>query len=494
MELRTWAGDATAFVGGVLALGRFAGEGPSDAEKAVDAALEGALTAAADRLLFKGRPRQKVALDTLGRLPASRVVVIGLGDRARLTAAGVRDFAALAADDAVATRHGALGVVPPTDAFEELAKGLLLGAYRFTALQTEDAEAPRHQIATATLLTAADAGPAFARARALAEAVSLARTLTNEPPNVCTPERLAGVAAAIADAPGFTLKVLGRKEITDLGMGGLVGVSQGAAREPRFIHLAYTPPGKGEEQPIVLVGKGLTFDSGGLSLKPPKSQEDMYIDMAGSAAVLGAMQAIARLQPSVPVHGLVAACENMPGGAAFRPSDILTMYSGKTVEVLNTDAEGRLVLADALHYAVGLKPRLIVDLATLTGACLVALGQYCAGLFSDDEGLAAEVAAAAKTADERMWRLPLEPKLADSLKSSRADITNLGGQWGGAITAAQFLQHFKGDCRWAHIDLAGPVLSDKDDGHIRKGGTGFGVLTLVALVEASAQGASAPAA
>jgi leucyl aminopeptidase len=486
MDLSTFAGEATAFAGGVLALGRFAGEGPSEAEKAIDAALGGALAATADRLLFKGKPRQKVAIDTGGRLAAARVVLLGLGERSKLGAAQVRDFAALAADEATAGRHADLGIVPPTDDLVSVAQGLLLGTYRFTAFHTEDPEAPRHQVGRAWLLTSADATAAISRARILADAVCLARTLTNEPPNVCTPERLAGVAASIADAPGFTLKVLGRQEIEELGMGGLVAVSQGAKREPRFIHLTYSPPGLDPAGAIALVGKGLTFDSGGLSLKPPKGQEDMYIDMAGSAAVLGAMHAVARLQPRVVVHGIIAACENMPGGGSYRPSDILRMYSGKTVEVLNTDAEGRLVLADALHYAVGLKPRAIVDLATLTGACMVGLGQYTAGLFSDDDGWASELTAAAKSADERVWRLPLEPKLAESIKSARADLANIGGPYGGAITGAQFLQNFKGDRTWAHIDLAGPVLSDKDDGYIRKGGTGFGVMTLVALVEGAA--------
>ena len=195
------------------------------------------------------------------------------------------------------------------------------------------------------------------------------------------------------------------------------------------------------------------------------------------------MKAVASLQPDVPVHGIIGACENMPGGNSYRPSDVLTMYSGKTVEVLNTDAEGRLVLADAIHYATLQEPRGIIDLATLTGACMVALGPYYAGLFSDDEALGQEVLGAATRADERLWRLPLDPKLFETLKSKRADLTNLGGQWGGAITAAQFLQQFKGDVPWVHLDIAGPALAEKDDASIRAGGTGYAVLTLWALVE-----------
>jgi leucyl aminopeptidase len=209
--------------------------------------------------------------------------------------------------------------------------------------------------------------------------------------------------------------------------------------------------------------------------------------MAGGAAVLGAMHALVRLQPGVAIHGIVAACENMPGGNSFRPSDVLTTYSGKTVEVLNTDAEGRLVLCDAIHFAVEKKVRLIVDLATLTGACLVGLGPNYTALYSDEDAVADEVAAAGCQADEKMWRMPLDPKLARQLDSKRADMTNLGGRWGGSITAAQFLQKFKGDRQWCHLDIAGPAMGEADDGYLCHGGTGYGVMTLVALAEAAAK-------
>ena len=227
----------------------------------------------------------------------------------------------------------------------------------------------------------------------------------------------------------------------------MVAVSQGAAREPRFIHMSYTPVGGTTEPAIALVGKGLTFDAGGLCIKPAKGMAEMYIDMGGSAAVMGTMMAISKLQPNRAVHGIIGACENMTGADAYRPSDILTMYSGKTVEVLNTDAEGRLVLADAITYAREFEPECIMDLATLTGACMVGLGPNYAGLFSDHDDLAERLTAAAQNADETIWRLPLDKKLAETLKSKRADITNIGGPYGGAITAAQFLQHFAGDTR-----------------------------------------------
>jgi leucyl aminopeptidase len=319
------------------------------------------------------------------------------------------------------------------------------------------------------------------RGKILADAVNLARTLVNEPPNVCTPSRLAELAVSMG-GDDVQVTVLGKAEIEARGMGGVIAVSQGATEEPKFIHIHYRPSGESRGS-LALIGKGLTFDSGGLSLKPPKSQEMMHIDMGGAAAVLGAMRAICSLKPDVEVHGIVGSCENMPDGNSYRPSDILTMYSKKTVEVLNTDAEGRLVLADALHYATELNPDAMVNLATLTGACMVGLGTNYCGLFSDNDAWAGALLAAGERAGEKLWRLPLDEGLADTLKSKRADIKNLGGPYGGAITAALFLKNFKGECTWAHMDIAGPVTADKAKGVISAGGTGFGVLTLVDLAE-----------
>ncbi|MCA9541167.1 MAG: leucyl aminopeptidase [Myxococcales bacterium] len=493
MRVSTRSADALAFDGGLLALTRFADGEPSAAEKAIDRALDGALSAAAERMRFTGKPRQAVALDTLGKLPAARVVLLGLGERARLRPAGLRDAAAQAVNGGLSHRFTHVGFIPPDDdpaTLGQLALGGQLGVYRFDDLKAEPEDGPAPRIEALTLLTKAKADDAVTRAEALANAVCLARTLTNEPANICTPERLAAVAAEIAQAPGFKLTVYGPDEIIARGMGGLRAVSSGAQVEPRFIHLAYTPPSGRTDGALAFAGKGITFDSGGLSIKPAKAMYEMYIDMGGAAAVIGAMRAVADLQPDLPVHGIVGACENAIGPDAYRPSDVLRMYNGKTVEVLNTDAEGRLVLADCLAYAAALKPRGVIDLATLTGACMVALGQFYGGLFADDEPLAAEVLAAADAADELLWRLPLDPKLADSLKSKRADLTNLGGTWGGAITAALFLQHFKGELPWVHLDIAGAVLAEKDDGHIRAGGTGFAVLTLWSLIEAAAARAS----
>ncbi|MEE2789985.1 MAG: leucyl aminopeptidase [Myxococcota bacterium] len=485
MELTHWTGAALDFDGGLIVVGRFEGEAPGQDEKALDGQLEGLLSATAERLLFKGKPRQTVTLDTLGRIAASRIMILGLGEREKADAASLRDLGALAIQEALSHRLTSVGIALPeldTTDVHWIAMGAQLGAYRFTDLQTPQKDEPRAQVKTVALIGGDGDDAALSAASHIATSVNLARTLVNEPANICTPERFAELAQDIASAPGFTLTVYDRKEIIARGMGGIQGVSQGATREPRFIHLAYTPPTGQSSKTIALVGKGLTFDSGGLCIKPAKGMQDMYIDMGGAAAVLGTMHAVSKLQPNVTVHGIVGACENMTGPDAYRPSDVLTMYSGKTVEVLNTDAEGRLVLADCLHYATQLKPDWTVDLATLTGACMVALGPNYAGLFSDDDGLADALLAAAQGSGENLWRLPLDPKLAETLKSKRADLTNLGGPYGGAITAAQFLQNFKGELTWAHMDIAGPTLAAKDDGHIRSGGTGYGVLTLLQLI------------
>ena len=491
MKLNAAALSPLEFKGGVLVLGRSAGAAPSAVEASIDAALGGALASAVERQLFKGKPRQSVGLDTHGRLPFQRVLVLGLGD-ATPSPAVLRDAAAVAVADAYATRHRTLGFVLPEGATAqttaELAAGLHLGAYRFDTYKSKDADAPSPELDAVTLLGEAATAAAVERGEALARAVLLSRQLVNEPPNICTPTRLAELAVQLGAEYGFQVTILDRADMQARGMGGLLAVAAGSEQPPKLIHVAYTPKGAGAaKKPLVFVGKGLTFDSGGLSLKPAKSMEDMYMDMAGGAAVLGLMKAVGQLQPDVPVHGLVGATENMPSGSSYRPSDILTMANGKTVEVLNTDAEGRLVLADVLHYATALNPDCIVDLATLTGACMVGLGPNYAGLFTSDEALGERVSAAAQAAGEHVWRLPLDKKLSDSIRGARADIKNLGGPWGGAITAALFLQHFVGDHAWAHLDIAGPAMADKDDGHIKAGGTGFGVLTLYALVESAAR-------
>lgn len=484
MDIMRLQGEAHLYAGDLLVIGRFQGETPHAAEVALDQALNGALTRRAQRHKFNGKSGQRVSLDTAGAIAADRILLLGLGEESSWTGLALRDRAADAAREAITQRAASVGLSLPeltegASAVETLV-GFELGLYRFDQFQTQSEDNPRHEVETLTL--SADYQESdVQRAHALADAVNTARTLVNEPPNICTPARLAALAEGLSSGQ-VSVKVFEREELVERGMGGILAVSQGATVAPKLIHVHYKPA-EAARGSIAFIGKGLTFDSGGLSLKPPKAQEMMHIDMGGAAAVLGAMSALCELKPDIEIHGIVGSCENMPDGNSYRPSDILTMYSKKTVEVLNTDAEGRLVLADALHYATELKPDAMVNLATLTGACIVGLGNNYCGLFSDDDVWAEELLAAAQDSGEKLWRLPLDEGLAPSLKSKRADIKNIGGPWGGAITAALFLKHFKGDRRWAHLDIAGPTTADSAKGSICAGGTGFGVLTLVALAE-----------
>ena len=484
MDIMTLQGEAHMFSGDLLVVGRFQGDEASAVEATIDQTLNGALSRRATKHAFKGKSGQCLTLDTAGLIPADRVMLLGLGEEAKWSGLTARNCAGDAAREALSARASAVGIVltdsVTQDQTTEVILGFELGLYRFDQHQTPDADSPRHEVEKLVLNSDCRAKD-IARAVTLAKAVNTARTLVNEPPNICTPTRLAHLAEEL-NSDQVSVKVLGREAIEAHGMGGVIAVSQGATAEPKFIHIHYRPSGEAQGS-LALIGKGLTFDSGGLSLKPPKAQETMHVDMGGAAAVLGAMIAICELQPDIEVHGIVGSCENMPDGNSYRPSDILTMYNKKTVEVLNTDAEGRLVLADALHYATELKPDAMVNLATLTGACIVGLGNNYCGLFSDDDHWADELLAAAKDSGEKLWRLPLDEGLASSLKSKRADVRNIGGPWGGAITAALFLKHFKGDRRWAHLDIAGPTTADRARGSISAGATGFGVLTLVALAE-----------
>jgi leucyl aminopeptidase len=311
--------------------------------------------------------------------------------------------------------------------------------------------------------------------------VAKARDLINEPAANMTPRRMEEEARALAKAHGLTVDVLGPERCRELGMGMFLAVSQGSVEEPRFIHLSYKPAGARKR--VAIVGKGVTFDSGGLSLKPTESMVTMNTDMAGSAAVLGAMSVVAALRPDVPVHAVLGACENMPGGRAYKPSDVLTAYDGQTVEITNTDAEGRLVLGDVLAWAKDtLEPGAMVDVATLTGACMVALGHHTTGAFGPDGPCIDAVLAAAREAGEDVWRLPLTEAVKENLESSVADMKNSGERWGGAIAAAHFLHAFVGDVPWTHLDIAGPAHAGKERGYVTKGGTGVAVRTLVELV------------
>ncbi len=469
-------------------------QGPLEKQKIfviLDEALGGALTKLAAQQDFQGKADQALEVVTLGKLPASRVALVGIGPRRGMSEANYRVYAACAARIANALQARSLALALPEKvsggALRVIGEGLVLGAYRFTKYLTGD-RVPKVQLgAVQVFKTGGRPSPSERKALELGasvgEAVCTARDAVNEPPNELTPEALAKLAQKVARQGKLKCSVLEKRGIAEKGMKLHYAVGQGSTNEPRFVHLTYVPKKKAKQK-LVFVGKGLTFDSGGLCIKPAAGMGEMKSDMGGAAAVLGLMQAVAAVQPAVEVHGIIGAAENMPDGAAYRPGDVFGSLDGKTVEIINTDAEGRLVLADALAYAARLEPDLIVDAATLTGACIVALGKGTTGFFATSDGLARKIERAAHQAGESMWRLPLDEELREQLKSDVADLKHTGERWGGAITAALFLREFTAGMPWVHCDIAGPSFSDRAAGVAPKGGTGHAVLTFLALVEA----------
>jgi leucyl aminopeptidase len=447
----------------------------------LDRAVGGALVARMKEESFEAKVGKVLALEGRGRLKAKQLLLVGLGDgtpsAATLRLLGVRAARA-------AMSRNSLAVSAPSlepSALSALVDGIVTGAYRYTKYLT-GARVPKRQLTKVTVLS--DAKPSSEHKQALSDgqligdAVNFARDLVNAPPNDLTATVLAEEANQRSKAVGIACKVWDKKGIEKLGMPLLLAVNRGSAEEPRFIHITYKPKLTTANTPrVVFVGKGLTFDSGGLCIKPAGSMPDMKCDMAGAATTIAVVTLAAQLQLPIEVHGIVGSTDNMTGGAAYRPGDVFPSRHGKTVEIINTDAEGRLVLADALAYACEQGPTYLIDHATLTGACTVALGAYRAGLFANDDDLLARYRKAAEVSGENFWPLPLDEDLKDELKSSIADLKHTGARLGGAITAALFLREFIGDSKWAHLDIAGPAFLDKPQGISPKGGTGFGVLT-----------------
>lgn len=432
------------------------------------------------------------ALYGVAGVAARSVLVFGLGRREQYSS-GSAFSAGVAVSKRLATKgRGAVAVVLPEPGEDDalaasLVEGLVVGT---RGVDIRKREASRHPFTTlhivkpslSTDLTSLSA--AIDRGVVVGEAINLARDLANTPPAEKKPSVLASRARLLAMENGIGVELWDENRIKVERFGGLLGVASGSAEPPSFVVLEYQ---NGDQSPtLALVGKGVTFDSGGLSLKPSASMEDMKSDMTGAAVVLATMIAIARLKLRVNVRGYLALTENMTGGGAMKLGDVLTMRDGTTVEVMNTDAEGRLILADALSYAVERKPGVVIDLATLTGACLVALGPKIAGLFANDDALSDALLAACKRNGERAWRLPLDPDFKEALKSPVADLKNLGGKWGGAITAAKFLEHFVGETPWAHLDIAGPSWNDSATSLYDEGGTGCFVRTLVSFIASRA--------
>ena len=462
--------------------------------------LDGMLEQACRDEDFQGGAGQSVVVNLPPGRDLRRVAVLGLGERKRFDGEVARSYAGAAAR--CATRVGApamaLGFahteeaeISTLDLFQALSEGLHLGTYRYDEMRTRDVKpSPLAGVQVAfdaddvQGLRGADLRAALDRGAQIAKGVATARDLINAPPNLLTPVELAERAKRIAKASELGCKILTPRDMERQNMHLHLGVGQGSRNEPRLIHLSYEPAGKKNRPVLVLVGKGITFDAGGLSIKTSEGMVEMKIDMGGAAAVLGAMQAIGELEPDVVVHGVVGAAENMPDGNAIRPGDVIKGKKGISVEILNTDAEGRLVLADAMAYAQELGPDYMVDLATLTGACLVALGRQRSAAYYREGPMEDLFEGARAKSGELFWRLPLARELQEQLKSDVADIKNVGDRWGGSITAALFLQEFvDSGLPWAHLDIAGPVFAAAENGHIAKGGTGFGVRTLVAMCD-----------
>lgn len=455
----------------------------------LDRPLEGRLHALVRKSGFAGRRGASLLAPTHGLLPAGHVLLAGVGKPEEDGLHGWRVAGAVTAREAGRLwADEAVFMLPPDRETEPVvgavAEGALLNAYRFTRYRSNDVHSGRLR---RLVLGRTSSGRNGALARALrragstASAVCLARDLVNEPPSTATASYLSEQAAAHCRGEGLKVDVWGRRRIEQLKMAGLLAVNQGSREEPRFIRMRYRPKGTPRKK-VVLIGKGITFDSGGLSLKSARSMETMKLDMAGAAAVIGVMSVLPELAPNAEVVGMVPATDNLPDGGAQKPGDVIRYPNGKTVEVMNTDAEGRLILADALVLAAREKPDCMIDLATLTGACIVALGNELAGLFSNDEELADRLAACGRDAGESLWRLPLAAEYREDIKSHVADIKNVGGGSAGAVTAALFLREFVGEVPWAHLDIAGPAFAAKERPTCPKGGTGFGVRTLLNLL------------
>ena len=504
MEIKVIVGDITKIETGAIIVNFFEGMKRLKGDLAtIDKALAGAISPLVSQGEIKGKLSEITIIHSLGKLPAARVVVVGLGKQAKLSQDRVREAVAETCRllrkkgvDSIATTALGAGIagITPESAAQAVTEGALLGVYSFRKHITKEAE--HGEIKQLTIVAADETElpillAGYHKGKVLAEAANLARDMVNEPANYMTPAHMAETAARLAETYGLDLKILEQEQMQELGMGALLGVARGSQQPPKFIILHYRG-GDSTEVDVALVGKGITFDSGGISIKPSHGMEEMKGDMAGGAAVMAAMSAIAQLKPKINVIAIVPATENLPGSNALKPGDILTAMNGKTIEVISTDAEGRLALADALGYARKQNVKFIVDVATLTGACRMALGDVCSGAFGNNQQLIDKVITIGAETGELIWQLPMYDQYKEQNKSDVADIKNVGGKYAGAITAAQFLSEFVGDTPWVHLDIAGTGLSDKERGYRVKGASGVPLRTLVNLVLALAQERQSP--
>ena len=500
MRISVEQGDISRASAAVVVVNLFEGvTSPGGGTGAVDQAMAGAISdliAAGDA---RGKSGEMILVHTLGRLPAPRVVVAGLGKSSEFSIDKVRDLSANLArylrqhriKNAAVIAHGAgIAGLDPEACAQAIAEGTVLGLYRFLRHKKPPEDSSELESLTIVEHDAAKVAAlkrGVERGTILAEAANLCRDMANEPANHLTPTEMANRAEALAREVGLQCEVYGPDWMREKGMGGILGVAAGSVQEPRFIVLRYR--GAGDEKPLALVGKGITFDSGGISIKPAENMGEMKGDMSGGAAVIAALGAIARLQPRLNVIAVVPATENMPSGSATKPGDVLRTMTGNTIEVVNTDAEGRLVLSDAIAYARQEGAAAIVDVATLTGAIFVTLGDVALGAMTNNPDLLEKVKRAAAVAGEKLWELPMFEEYKDLIKSEVADMKNSGGRPAGSITAAFLLKEFAEDTPWVHLDMAGVDSYDREKGVIVKGASGIPVRTLVNLALQSAEGA-----
>ncbi len=494
MDIKVLHEDVTQVKVPALVINLFEGvDRPGGATGAVDRALEGAISQLIQDGEVKGKKGEMTLVHTLGKIGPSRVLVAGLGKAEDFDLQAVREVTAetcrylrKAGIERVTTiAHGAgVGGLSAEASAQAMVEGCILGLYRFRNYLKQDEgsrDVQEFLIVEQDASKVVELERGVSRGRIMAGATSLARDMINEPANVLTPTRMAEIAQEVAEEEGLEVQVLDRPHMEELGMGAFLGVAQGSDQPPKLIVLRYHGDPDNPSNNLGLVGKGITFDSGGLSLKPPSGMEQMKRDMSGGASVIGSLKAIAQLKPRINVSGIVAATENMPGPSAQRPGDIVRTMNGKTIEVLNTDAEGRLVLADALCYARQMGLNRLVDVATLTGAIVVALGNVCAGVMGNNQELIDRVIKAGGISGERMWQLPMFDEYRDEIKSTVADVKNIGGRGAGSITAAMLLAEFSEDTPWAHLDIAGTAWTNKEKGYLVKGATGVPCRTLVNL-------------
>ncbi len=496
MEIKVSAGDITAIKTGAVIVTHFEEvKNPEGETTVIDKKLNGAIANLIKQGDIKGKLNEVTLLHCSAKIAASRVAVLGLGKKTELNINKVRGAVAEACRylrgkgiTNIASIVIGKGVndIKSDAAVQAMTEGVILGLYTFKRYQTKKENG--NDEVKELIIIGKEKGAlekAVARGKIIAGAVNYARDMENEPGNFMTPTRMAETARQIAKKYGLKVEVFEKDKIKALGMGGLIGVSQGSQQPPKFIILSYQGR-QSKDLDIALVGKGITFDSGGISIKPAENMAEMKDDMSGGASVLSVLMAIAQLKPAINVTAFVPATENLPSGTSLKPGDILKAMNGKTMEILNTDAEGRLILADALCYAVKSGAKAIIDVATLTGACQVALGMITTGAFTNNQGLVDKVLAAANEVGELAWQMPMFDDYKEFIKSDIADIKNTGGRYAGAITAAKFLEEFVDKTPWVHLDLTGPI-SDKDKGCLVKGASGVPVRTLINFVLSQAK-------